>query len=59
MNLALGNIGFAEFAAAASSEPDQVLRPSDRQNGPLPADLLTAEQAGVIPDRIFGVPTDP
>ncbi|MFI8423603.1 DUF6924 domain-containing protein [Streptomyces sp. NPDC085479] len=26
-NLTLGNMGFAEFAAAASAEPDQVLRP--------------------------------
>lgn len=27
VNLALGNMDFAEFAAAASAEPDQVLRP--------------------------------
>ncbi|MFE1546128.1 DUF6924 domain-containing protein [Streptomyces sp. NPDC058718] len=27
VNLTLGNMGFAEFAAAASTEPDQVLRP--------------------------------
>ncbi|MFF9431272.1 DUF6924 domain-containing protein [Streptomyces sp. NPDC014746] len=27
VNVTLGNMGFAEFAAAASAEPDQVLRP--------------------------------
>ncbi|MFD4373858.1 DUF6924 domain-containing protein [Streptomyces sp. NPDC058486] len=27
VNLTIGNLGFAEFAAAASAEPDQVLRP--------------------------------
>ncbi|MFB7032392.1 hypothetical protein ACFCXG_37680, partial [Streptomyces sp. NPDC056295] len=26
-NLTLGNMDFAEFAAAASREPDQVMRP--------------------------------
>ncbi len=26
-NVTLGNMGFAEFAAAASAQPDQVLRP--------------------------------